>query len=190
MNRRKAIGGLFAITGIGIASFTGFKYFYGNSKAYRGQLQNYATLIAELADVIIPPTDTPGAKEAKVHEYIIGFMESCVSNKEYTNFLNGLNDLQETCLSDYNTHFAACTTEQKIVILEDLNNNVDSNSLLSKIDKKIRGRSFFTMLKSLTIEGYCSSELGATQLLAYQPIPARYNAITKMKLNQKAWATS
>jgi hypothetical protein len=190
MNRRKAIGGIFAFTGIGLASFVGFKFYYEYSNTIRGQLQNYSTLIAELADVIIPSTDTPGAKEANVQAYIIGFMEFCSSNKEYTNFYNGLNDLQETCLHDYGTHFTTCTIEQKIAVVENFDSNSDPNSLLSKIDKKLRGRSFFTILKSLTIEGYCRSEIGATQMLAYQPIPANYKAITKMEPNQKAWATS
>ncbi len=188
MNRRKAIGGIFALTGIGFTSFTGFKLFF--EKASRGQLQNYENLLAELVDVIIPPTDTPGAKEANVHAYIIRFMESCSLNKEYTNFYNGLNDLQETSLSDYDTHFADCTVQQKIALLENLDGNADANSLLGKIENKLRGRSFFTILKSLTVEGYCTSQLGATQLLAYQQIPARYNPITTIKPNQKAWATS
>lgn len=190
MNRRKAIGGIFAIAGIGVASYTGFKFFYGNSTVNRGQLPNYINLIAELVDVIIPPTDTPGAKEAKVQDYIIHFMESCTSNREYNNFFNGLNDLQETCLNDFNTHFEDCTNEQKTEVLEALDDNSDANSLLSKINNKLRGRSFFNILKSLTIEGYCTSEIGATQLLVYAPVPVNYKAITTMKPNQKAWATT
>jgi hypothetical protein len=55
-----------------------------------GQLKNYINLISELVDEIIPPTETPGAKEAKVQDYIIDFMESC-SSKEYKNFLKWLN---------------------------------------------------------------------------------------------------
>ena len=84
MNRRKAIGGILAFTGISIASFTGYNFFYGTSN--RGKLKNYKDLIAELADVIIPPSDTPGAKEANVHDFIINFMESCSSNKEFNTF--------------------------------------------------------------------------------------------------------
>lgn len=189
MKRRKAIGGILAFAGIGVASVTGVKFFYGNSEANRGQIQNYETLISELVDVIIPTTDTPGAKEAKVHEYVIDFMESCSSNKEYNNFFNGLNDLEETCLSDYGANFKGCTMSQKIEVLEALDSNSDSNSLLAKIDNKIRGRSFFNILKTLTIEGYCTSELGATELLAYVPVPVNYKAITTITPTQKAWAT-
>ena len=189
MNRRKAIGGILAFTGVGVVSFAGFKFFYGNSKATRGQLKNYESLLSELVDVIIPATDTPGAKEAKVQAYVIDYMESCSSNKEYNNFLNGLTDLQETCLSDYDTNFETCTMTQKIEALEILDINSGDNDLLTKIGNKLRGRSFFVILKSLTIEGYCSSEIGATELLAYVPVPVNYNAITTLVPNQKAWAT-
>lgn len=190
MNRRKAIGGMLAFAGTGIASSIGVKLFYANSNSNRGQLQNYLNLISDLVDIIIPPTETPGAKEAKVQDYIIDYMDSCSSNKDYNNFFNGLNDLQETCLNNYNTNFEDCTTEQKIKELENLDSNEGSNTLLTKIDNKIRGRSFFNILKSLTIEGYCTSEIGATMHLAYQPIPAKYKAITTINQNQKAWATN
>ncbi len=187
MNRRKAIGGILAFAGIGIASFTGFNFFYGTSN--RGKLKNFEHLITELAETIIPTTDTPGAKEANVQFFIISFMESCSSNKEFNTFFNGLNDIQKTCLSDYNNIFQKCTNEQKIEVLKNLDTNQDSSSFFTKIDTKIRGRSFFNILKSLTIEGYCSSELGATNLLSYVPVPANYNAITTITSNQKAWAT-
>jgi hypothetical protein len=187
MKRRKAIGGILALTGIGFASYTGFNLFLRTPD--RGQLQNKLNLIAELVEVIIPTTDTPGAKEAKVQDYIIDFMESCSSNKEYTNFSDGLNELQETCFHNYNSNFEGCTEAQKITVLEDLDKDVDPNSLLSKINNKVRGRSFFNILKSLTVEGYCTSEIGATQLLAYSAAPGVYKAITAITPNQKAWAT-
>ena len=188
MHRRKALGGIFALTGISLASFSGYQLFYANTKATRGQLKNYVALIAELVDIVIPPTNTPGAKQAKVQEYIIGYMENCSSNKEYNNFINGLEEVVYNCYHEYRIEFVACTIEQKITILDDLDNNRDLNSLLYKIDNKLRGRSFFSILKSLTVEGFCTSRLGATELLVYQPVPAQYKAITIVKPNQKAWA--
>lgn len=186
MNRRKAIGGILAITGISIASFKGINFFYGT--ADRGKLKAYKNLIAALVDVIIPATDTPSAKEANVQDYIINFMEFCSSNKEFNNFFNGLNDLQETALSEYDATFENCTIAQKTTMLDNLDTG-NSNSLLAKIDTKIRGRSFFKILKTLTVEGYCTSEIGATQMLAYDPVPGNYKAITQLQPNQKSWAT-
>jgi len=189
MKRRKAIGGILGLTGIGFVSLVGVKYFTNNSSQNRGRLQVQLDLIAELVDVIIPSTISPGAKLALVHDYIIDYMEDCSSAKEYNNFLNGLNDLQETCVIAYASSFKNCSAVQKKELLENLDNKWYSKGLLSKINNKIRGRSFFNLLKTLTIEGYCTSSLGATKHLDYRPIPGSYKAITALRVNQKAWAT-
>jgi hypothetical protein len=77
-----------------------------------GQLKNYINLISEL-DKIIPPTETPGAKEAKVQDYIIDFMESCSSKKNIKIFLNGLTELQADCFNTYGHSFENCLVNQK-----------------------------------------------------------------------------
>ncbi len=189
MNRRTVLKGILGITGIGLASFSGYKYIVG-SLNNKGQLKAYIDLISELVDVIIPTTSgAPGAKLAQVQDYVIFYMEDCSSNKEYNNFLNGLNDLQENCLDVYGNNFENCTTDQKMELLKDLDNDSSSKGLLSKISNKLRGRSFFNILKTLTVEGYCTSEIGATKHLEYLPVPGRYKAITELSANQKAWAT-
>lgn len=187
MNRRKAIGGILALTGIGIATYTGFNLFYVKSR--KGQLHDYKNLVSALVDVIIPATETPGAKQANVQDFVINYMESCSSVKEYNNFFDGLIDLQETCISTYGSNFEKCTPQQQETIVKDLDSTYDGSSLFSKIRNKISGRPFYTILKALTVEGYCTSELGATKHLVYEPIPARYKAITTIQPNQKAWAT-
>lgn len=188
MNRRKALGGILALAGLGAASVAGVKILYSNTKAVRGQMQSYEGLLTEVVNVIIPATDTPGAKEANVQTYLINYMEACASNKEYNNFINGLAALQDTCLQDYDNHFETCDPAQQLEVLEALDRSASGNGLLVKIDHKIRGRGFFTILKALTIEGYCTSQLGATELLAYEPVPAKYLPITTLQPSQKAWA--
>ena len=150
----------------------------------------YFDLISELVDVIIPTTtDSGGAKLAQVQDYIINYMEDCASPKEYNNFINGLNDLTERCENTYGRKFEDCSVLQKKELLEDLDNSWNSKGLLMKINNKLLGRSFFNILKTLTIEGYCTSSIGATKHLVYNPIPGKYVAITTLKINQKSWAT-
>lgn len=189
MNRRKAMVGILAVTGMGMAAFTTKKFFFGNPKVQRGQLRQHLSLISEMIDIIIPHTDTPGAKEAHVQDYIVGYMEFCATNKEYVNFLHGLYEVQDTCNSMYGANFEGCTMEEKSGILKDLDGSYSANNFINKIEVKLRGRSFFTILRSLTIEGYCTSKLGATELLAYQPVPAVYQAEINIQPTQKAWAT-
>jgi hypothetical protein len=189
MNRRAAIKGILGVAGLGYASIIGVKYFIGYSNQDRGKLETYAALLAELTNVIIPPSKTPGAKDAQVYKYIIGYMEECSSMKEYNNFYNGLIDIQENCVSSNNNKFENCTAAEKNKIIEELDSNSGSTGIISKISNKLQGRSFYDILKSLTIEGYCTSQIGATQHLAYSLIPGKYNAITQLSTNQKSWAT-
>lgn len=189
MKRRKAIGGIIAITGLSYASVIGINYFKGNTTKSRGKLAAHAGLIAELVDVIIPATASPGAKDSGVQDYVIDYMEDCSSSKEYTNFLNGLIDLSERCNNIYGRTFKTCSQFQKNELLEKLDNSWNSKGLLMKINNKLLGRSFFNLLKTLTIEGYCTSFNGATKHLEYLFIPGSYKAVTILKTNQKSWAT-
>jgi hypothetical protein len=88
-------------------------------------------------------------------------MESC-SSKEYKNFLNGLTELQADCFNTYGHSFENCLVNQKKV-LADLDNSLQYSSLLNKIRDRLFGL-FFNILKTLTIEGYCTSSIGATEL--------------------------
>jgi len=189
MNRRKAIGGILGLAGVSYASVIGVNHFKENSTESRGRLAAHADFMAELVDVIIPATTTPGAKMAGVQDYIINYMEDCSSRKEYNNFLNGLNDLREQCENSYGCHFEACSASQKNELLENLDKSWNSKGLLMKINNKLLGRSFFNLLKTLTIEGYCTSLMGVTKHLEYLPIPGRYKAVTELQTNQKSWAT-
>jgi hypothetical protein len=188
MNRRKAILGILSLTGTGFVSVTGFKYLIGSSYK-KGNLEVHMNLIAELVDVIIPPTTSPGAKSARVQDYVFNYMQDCSNTKEYNSFINGLTDLQEASNNKYKQNFELCTLEQKTEILEDLSKNWNSKGLLLKVGNKLLGRSFFDSLKTLTIEGYCTSLAGATKHLEYSAIPGKYIAVTQLESNQKAWAT-
>ena len=45
---------------------------------------------------------------------------------------------------------------------------------MGKVQYRLLGKSFFSILKELTVEGYCTSKLGATQALTYVYIPGSF----------------
>jgi hypothetical protein len=189
LKRRKALKGIAGLTGITFVSFAGTNYFLGNPSPDSRDIRDYADIIAELVEIIIPTTTSPGAKDALVQDYVISYMEDCSSSKEYNNFLNGLIDLQEKSMNIYAKPFEQCSVAQQIRLLEGFDNHWTSGGLWSKINNRLRGRSFFDLLKTLTIEGYCTSQVGATQHLVYRPIPGQYKAVTILRSDQRAWAT-
>ncbi|MBB5436375.1 hypothetical protein HDC92_000039 [Pedobacter sp. AK017] len=189
MNRRTSIG----IIGFGFATVSAisiFKFFRPPRPADLEMLGTNKSLIAELAETIIPRTDTPGSKDAKVEEFIISFITECTGEQNQNLFMNGLLDLKDYTLDTYKSSFESCTQDQKIKILGHFEQQAESRfEIVNKIRNKFLGRPFFVQLKELTVIGYCTSYLGATEGLAYDYIPSSYQPCIKLLPNQKSWAT-
>ena len=116
-------------------------------------------LLAEVADVIIPETDTPGAKEAGAHEFIIRVMRDCYELEPQQNFYAGLARIDERSVAAYGKPFVELTRPEQIAII-------------TGTAKKDKG--YFKQIKQLSQVGYFTSEIGCTQNLRYIPIPGRF----------------
>lgn len=190
MNRRTYLKNIFILGALGTASFSVFKWVKLNRPVNPEELIKKREIIAELAEIIIPATDTPGAKAAGVHDYIINVMINCKDAKNQEKFLHGIEDLEDYALNKYNKSFLKCSQTEKVQILQySADNGEYKNRILNKINNKLLGQPFFPTLKGLTVQGYCTSQLGATQGLAYDYIPGTYNACIPILKNQKSWAT-
>jgi len=190
MNRRSYLKNIFIITGIGAVSLSVFKGFELVRPFDIRDLEKKRDVLAELAEIIIPETATPGAKSAMVHDYIINVMINCNLPKQQRRFFSGLEDLEEYSLNNYTKKFLNCTSAEKHDILEYFSlQSGYSNRTLDKIDNKLFGTPFFIKLRQLTVEGFCQSQLGATKALAYDYIPQTFEGCISLKPNQKSWAT-
>jgi gluconate 2-dehydrogenase gamma chain len=56
---------------------------------------NQARLVSELAEIIIPKTDTPGAKDAGVPGFIDKVLSECYKKKDQERYLDGLKAFEE-----------------------------------------------------------------------------------------------
>jgi hypothetical protein len=190
VNRRTYLKGIVAVSTVGAASFSIFKWFKINKPIDVKILLKSEEIIAHLVDVIIPETDTPGARSASVHKYIINVMINCTSVNQQNKFLSGIEDLKQYAIDKYEKEFLNCSTIEKNAVLEYFANNSGySVNILNKINNKFLGEPFYSRLRNLTVEGYCLSKLGAMEGLAYDYIPGTYAACIPLKPNQKSWAT-
>jgi hypothetical protein len=113
--------------------------------------------VSRLAGLIIPPTDTPGAVAAGVPEYIDYVVHT---NQEHqTPMREGLMWLENQCTGH---RFIDLTEQQQIDLLTPLSNAVD------RADFALPGATFFLTLKSLTADGYYTSQIGLVQELGYK----------------------
>ena len=191
MKRRRAIIGI-SLAGAGLVSgAAGYKWYSLSKKPDLQFVENQRELIGALAETIIPATDTPGAKETGVGDFIVKMIKDCSSVKTQNNFIDGLKDLHQYSHREYKKTYLQCTNAEQGSILSHFEKKDKSfNGILGKIQRRLVGETFFSILKGLTVEGYCTSQIGATQALAYVYIPGSFQGCIDMKPGQKAWATN
>src|SRR5437764_14114177 len=81
---------------------------------------NDMALLDEVADTILPPTKTPGAKAAKVGPFMAVMVTDCYDAKEQKIFRDGMKQLDDACRKANNTSFMSATPQQRLSVLESL----------------------------------------------------------------------
>jgi hypothetical protein len=99
-------------------------------------------LVTEIAEMIIPETDTPGATSVKVPQFIDLILTDWMSDNEKSVFLSGLNAIDAS-------GFAPLSRPQKVELLTKLD--------AARADKSGAGHAF-GRLKALTVYGYFTSQ--------------------------------
>ncbi len=190
MKRKKAIGTILLAGGATVVGFSGYEWYFLTKTPDKNYLLGKKSLLADLAETIIPATDTPGAKEAGAVEFMIPMLNECTDNKTLNRFINGLRDLEEYTQIKFHREFSECSQEEKDAVLSwaEQKSKV-SNSLFGKIKNKFTGRPFFEMLKTYTLYGYCISEKGAGMGMHYIAVPGKYLPCIQLEPNQTSWAT-
>jgi hypothetical protein len=189
MNRRKALARI-AVAGLGGGLlFSGYKWYDWHKSPDLDWLQTQKDLLATLAETIIPATDSPGAREAGVADYILVMLRDATDRMSANKFIDGLKDLDNYCRSSHNRPYQQCSQKDQTDVLRHFEEKARPfNTLAGKIENAWLGAPFFTTLKKYTVEGYCTSEAGATRGLSYLFIPGRFQGCIPLQPGQKAWA--
>jgi hypothetical protein len=190
MKRRKAIGRI-ALTGAGAAlAWGGYKWYDWTKTPDLQYLEQNRVLISALAGSIIPATDTPGAKEAGVGDFIIVMIRDCTDRKSTNKFIDGLKDLAHYCRNHFDKPFEGCSAaDQQAVLNYFEKKGTPYRGIIGKAQEVYLGRSFFTTLKKYTVEGYCTSQAGATRGLSYLYVPGSFHGCIPLQPGQRSWAT-
>ena len=113
--------------------------------------------VSRIADLIIPPTDTPGAAGAGAPEYIDYVVHNNPSHQPAMR--EGLAYLDR---QSGPKRFVELTEEQQIGLLTPLSEAAD------RADFEVPGARFFHMVKSMTADGYYTSQVGLVRELGYK----------------------
>jgi gluconate 2-dehydrogenase gamma chain len=136
--------------------------------------------IAALADTIIPQTETAGAAIAGVPNTIQDLATNWGNDEFKQYWREGLAALDAALTSDTGDGFVSKSPTER-------------ETLLSAYDGKVYAGEiedgFYRDFKATLLEAYYMSEPGATQELAYEPVPGEWIACAPISEFPKTWAT-
>ncbi len=137
--------------------------------------------VTAIAEMIIPATDTPGAKGARVNEFIDLILTEWCSAADRQRFLGGLAETDERSRRMFGNDFVNCARAQQEELLTALDEELtqlreahfQERRHASPVHHEADGpveRNFFHQMKRLTLIGYYTSEIGWTQELGRPPV--------------------
>jgi hypothetical protein len=129
------------------------------------------------AELIVPVTDTPGARAVGVPQFIDRAVGDWCSAAQAKLLRSGLDQLDADARAANGGAFADLTPAQQTALLTRYDKGGDPQ------------RPFFGLLKELTTIGYFTSKVGATVALRYDPVPGDYRGCVPLKEIGRAWAT-
>lgn len=137
-------------------------------------------LLEDIAEIIIPTTDTPGAKAVGISGFIATMVNDCYDDGHHALFMAGLKTIDAQAKARYGTDFSASTLAQRTELLSALDREQAS-------PQPTKAPHYFRLLKQLVVLGYFTSEIGATKALRYVETPGGYNGNVPYKRGDRAW---
>ena len=180
MQRRKAIKNMSLLLGASMTLPASMQLLsgcnIGDSKKWNPVFfdSEQFSFITEVSETILPRTDTPGAKDVHVPEYIDLVLQKCFSEETQISIKEFINEQMIKCNEKYNQSFLKCDAAQKEEFVLDMEN--------------LQGITPFSTLKGLVLLGYFTSEEGMKQSLDYHAIPQRYEGCITIDENAKVYA--
>lgn len=195
MDRRELLRMIAVLTGgavVGAEAFlTGCKNTETVSAAFT---EKDIAFLDEVAETILPATNTPGAKEAKVGQFMTVIVNDCYEEDDQKTFHEGMKQVNDAFDKKYSTSFIKGTPQQRHDFLVELDKEAKEHqkkraeSKNSEDQKEKMPNHYFSLMKQLTLWGYFTSKEGMTKALRYNPVPGHYEGCIDYKKGEKSFA--
>lgn len=213
MNRRELLTMIAAATGMGMTGAHRALAYQPTPVGENRFTEADAAFLDEVAETILPATDTPGAKDAGVGAFMTLFVSDCYTEAERTRFREGMERIATMAEADYGRPFEEMTPEERREMLQgaadeardfnaqrmaemeerreqsiDIQSSADTAADEQPEEAAEPRMHWFTPIQQLTLFGFFTSEVGATQVLRYEPVPGEYIGDLDYD-GEPAWAT-
>lgn len=123
------------------------------------------TQLEQIADVMIPPTDTPGAIAAGVPEFLRQILTEWASERTRAQVIGVLDSMERQAWATFGAAFVELPAQQRAEVVR----IVDEDSIA-------RRDAAYRDFKYLVLVGYYHSEIGATHELRYELVPGAWRS--------------
>ncbi|MBB6522545.1 gluconate 2-dehydrogenase subunit 3 family protein [Pseudoteredinibacter isoporae] len=158
-----------------------------------------AEIISRCADIILPRTESPGALDVAVPQFIDLLYKDIFSAEQAKRFQLGIEMFNLRFRKQHHGQFSQSEATQQSEFVHSLYDlpEAEEQRLLELIKKgepepqdKVDYAlySFLISMRELTIQAYFTSETIGEQHLAYLPIPGEYDGDFKADENTKVWS--
>ena len=189
LNRRDTLRGLALTIGVGTTGWAERAMAAGVSAPAlawtpTAMTVDQARLLDVVAELIIPKTDTPGAREAGVPQFIDRALANYYGKNQADNLRAGLARMDADAQATHGAVFIALTPQQQVDLLK----AYEREGVAAKAQTPSQSH-FFPALEDMVTVGYFTSEPGATVALQYDPVPGAYHGCVPLSDIGRAWAT-
>lgn len=143
--------------------------------------------VRTIAELILPKSDTPGASDVGVSEFIDLMLTEWFDEPDRDRFLNGLAEVDRHTEELFGREFVGSLPDQQAEILAWLGEKMtEETEAIPPGPSPRRGasrrssRSFYSMVRHLTLTAYYTSEAGATEALHFQIIPDSHDGCAEV----------
>jgi gluconate 2-dehydrogenase gamma chain len=151
-------------------------------------------IVEEVAEMILPRTDTPGARDVGVPAFIDVILKDAYPADDQGRFISGLKDFDSEAQRAHGKPFLELPQAQRLAYLQQVHDAAaaaEKTQADNDVPTDERKRPFVLMMKELTMLGFFTSQVGATQVLQYVAVPGGFQACIPIAKagNGKQWAT-
>lgn len=168
MNRRDLLSLIAAATGTALIGARGADAYVETTAGKNIFGAEDAAFLNDVAEVILPATDTPGARDADVGGFMTVFVSDCYTRSQQDAFREGMEALRAWAEDAYGKPFGELADPEKTALIEDIARIARDESA------KADAPHWFTPIHQLTLFGFFTSEVGATEVLRYEAVPGEY----------------
>lgn len=139
--------------------------------------------VVVVSELIIPETDTPGAKAAKVSEFVDVMLTDWFNDDERASFYRGLAGLDTEDQRFVDLDEPAQTAALSALEARALELQRDRKSSAGPVEasESPADQPFFAVMKWLTLYGYFTSQVGMEQELAHEIFPGSYEGCAPIR---------